>query len=57
MGNKKAENKTFGPSEMIAKKDWHIVQNEIDVKIKEGEPLPEGLSDKLLEALKTEKVI
>ena len=41
---------------LIAKKDWHIVQNEIDIKIIKGEEIPK-LSKNLMEALKIEKVI
>ena len=47
---------TDADGRLVAKKDWHIVQNNINIKIKEGEPIPE-LPEHLLQALKTENVI
>lgn len=41
---------------VLAKKDWHIVQNQHDIKIKEGEDVS-GLPKRFLEVLKIEKVI
>lgn len=45
------------PDTLVAKKDFHIVQNEVDIKIKAGEPLPSDLPEKYLANLKTENVI
>lgn len=41
---------------LIAKKDFLIVQNDIKIEIKEGQPLPE-VPFRFLENLKTEGVI
>lgn len=43
--------------EIIAKKDWIIVQNKFRFVIKKDKPLPQGIPSKLMVALKTEQVI
>lgn len=41
---------------LIAKKDFRIVQNDVDIVIKEGDEL-ENIPEKFIENLKTEGVI
>ena len=54
--SKSERNSTVVDGRSVAKKDWHIVHNEIDVKIKAGEAIPD-LPENLMQALKTENVI
>ncbi len=49
--------KKRGGSGQVAKKSHVLHQNEYHFDIKEGEPLPDGIPDHLLVALKTEGVI
>lgn len=44
-------------SNPVAKKDYVLHQNEHHFEIVKGEPLPDGIPDHLLVALKTEGVI
>ncbi len=48
------EDKSIG--KLIAKKDFHIVQNEHDIKIKKGDDVS-GVPQKFMPNLKTEGVI
>jgi hypothetical protein len=43
--------------QLVAKKDWQIVQNGHNIKIEKGQPLPADLPKKFIETLKTENVI
>ena len=43
--------------QILAKKNWIIKQNNFRFSIVEGKPLPKGIPDHLMIALKTEKVI
>ena len=58
-----AEPATFGTQSggngFTAKKDWRIFQNDIDVVLKKGDPIPAVISgnEKFLSVLKTEGVI
>ena len=57
MTQKKSQ-KSKSKSKLVAQKDWHVVQNDINVKIKKGDDLDEhNFPDHILEALKTEKVL
>lgn len=43
---------------LVAKKDWHLFQNKIDISIKKGDDVSKfKLRTDLLAALKTENVI
>jgi hypothetical protein len=44
-------------AKVLIKKDWNVVQNKYDIKLKAGEFLPENFPKHLIASLKTEKVI
>lgn len=50
------EEKSKAQSKKIALKDWHVVQNEIDVRIKKGDDVSD-LPSGIIKALITEKVL
>lgn len=55
---RKKENDEIDSVELlpVAKKDWRIVQNEHDIIIREGQPIPE-MPLRFIDALRAEHVI